>query len=80
MGCLPLLITMKSPNAFLQRDCIDKYSSVARNFNRLLQHELQANQLHLNGSGSDAKIYYVDIYGPIADMIQAREKFGLLKK
>lgn len=76
MGCLPLLITMKSPNAFLQRDCIDKYSSVARNFNRLLQHELQAIQLHLNGSSSDAKIYYVDIYGPIADMIQAHEKFG----
>ncbi|XP_027339337.1 GDSL esterase/lipase At5g45960-like [Abrus precatorius] len=75
LGCLPLMITLKSPNAFLQRDCIDKYSSVARDFNLLLQHELQSMQLQLNMSNPDAKIYYVDIYGPIADMIQAHKKF-----
>ncbi|CAJ1961830.1 unnamed protein product [Sphenostylis stenocarpa] len=76
MGCLPLMITMNSPNALFQRDCIDKYSSIARDYNLLLQHELHAMQLHLNFSTSDAKIYYVDIYKPIADMIQSRKRFG----
>ncbi|KAL9321155.1 hypothetical protein ACSQ67_012994 [Phaseolus vulgaris] len=76
MGCLPLMITMNSPNALFQRHCIDEYSSVARDYNLLLQHELQKMQLHLNFSASKAKIYYVDIYKPIADMIQSRKIFG----
>ncbi|KAK7302880.1 hypothetical protein RJT34_13777 [Clitoria ternatea] len=76
MGCLPLMITLNSPNVFLQRGCIDKYSSPARDFNLLLQHELQKMQLQLNVSTPDAKLYYVDIYGPIADMIQAHTKYG----
>ncbi|XP_020230947.1 GDSL esterase/lipase At5g45960 isoform X2 [Cajanus cajan] len=76
MGCLPLMITMNSPDALFQRHCIDKYSSIARDFNLLLQNELHQMQLQLNMSNSDAKIYYVDIYQPIADMIQAHEKFG----
>ncbi|TKY71786.1 GDSL esterase/lipase [Spatholobus suberectus] len=76
MGCLPLMITLNSPNAFFQRHCIDKFSCVARDFNLLLQHELHAMQLQLNMSSSDVKIYYVDIYGPIADMIQARKRYG----
>ncbi|KAL5151123.1 GDSL esterase/lipase [Glycine soja] len=76
MGCLPFMITLNSPNAFFQRDCIDKYSSIARDYNLLLQHELHAMQLQLNMSTPDAKIYYVDIYKPIADMIQMRKRFG----
>ncbi|KAL2341817.1 hypothetical protein Fmac_009757 [Flemingia macrophylla] len=76
MGCLPIMITLNSPNALFQRHCIDKYSSVARDFNLLLQHELHQMQSKLNMSNSDAKIYYVDIYRPIADMIQAHKRFG----
>ncbi|KAK7306593.1 hypothetical protein VNO77_44542 [Canavalia gladiata] len=77
MGCLPIMITLNSPNAFLQRDCIDKYSSIARDFNLLLQHELHTMQLQLiNMSISDAKIFYVNIYEPIANMIQDRKRFG----
>ncbi|KAG4955983.1 hypothetical protein JHK85_042363 [Glycine max] len=76
MGCLPLMITLNSPNAFFQRGCIDKYSSIARDYNLLLQHELHGMQLQLNMSTPDAKIYYVDTYKPIADMIQARKRFG----
>ncbi|RDY01683.1 GDSL esterase/lipase, partial [Mucuna pruriens] len=76
MGCLPFMITLNSRNAIFQRDCIDKYSSTARDFNILLQRELYAMQLQLNMSTSYAKIYYVDIYGPIADMIQGPQRFG----
>jgi len=76
MGCLPLMITMNSPNALFQRDCIDEYSSVARDYNLLLQRQLHKMQLHLNFSASKPKIYYVDIYKPIADMIQSRKRFG----
>ncbi|XP_027931205.1 GDSL esterase/lipase At5g45960-like [Vigna unguiculata] len=76
MGCLPLMITMNSPNALFQRHCIDKYSSIARDYNLLLQHQLHKMQLHLNSSASNVKIYYVDIYKPIADMIQSRKRFG----
>ncbi|XP_061341599.1 GDSL esterase/lipase At5g45960-like [Gastrolobium bilobum] len=76
MGCLPVMITVNSPNAFLKRDCIDKYSSIARDFNQLLQHELQVVQLELNLSNPGAKIYYIDIYGPLADMIQAHKRYG----
>lgn len=76
MGCLPMMITMHSPNAFLQRDCIEKYSSIGRDFNQLLQHELHLMQLQLNLSSPDAKIYYIDIYGPIANMIQAHQRYG----
>lgn len=78
MGCLPVMITLNSPNAFSQRDCLDTYSSVARDFNLLLQHEVHAMQLQFNLSNNPyVKIYYVDIYGPIADMIQAHKRFGL---
>lgn len=77
MGCLPLMITMNSRNAFPHRDCIDEYSSSARDYNLLLQHELHAMQLQLNLSYPAAKIYYIDIYGPIAHMIQAPKRFGL---
>lgn len=73
MGCLPLMITLNSP---LKRDCLDNYSSVARDYNLLLQQQVDLMQSQLNSSNSDAKIYYIDIYGPIADMIQAHQKFG----
>ncbi|KAK7412415.1 hypothetical protein VNO78_03874 [Psophocarpus tetragonolobus] len=76
MGCLPFMITLNSPNSFFQRDCIDKYSSISRDYNLLLQRELHTMQMQLNMSSSDAKIYYIDIYGPIADMIHARKRFG----
>ncbi|XP_057737574.1 GDSL esterase/lipase At5g45960 [Arachis stenosperma] len=79
MGCLPLMITLNSPNDILHRHCIDHYSSIARDYNHLLQQELHLFQFHLNNnniSTSPTKIYYVDIYGPLAQMIQAPQKFG----
>jgi phospholipase/lecithinase/hemolysin len=77
IGCLPVMITLNSPNAFLQRDCIQQFSSTSRDYNLLLQRELQAMQLQLKSSYSNAKIYYIDIYGPLANMIQSHQKYGL---
>lgn len=77
MGCLPVMITLNLPNAFPQRECIAKYSSIARDYNLLLQNELNLMQLQLNVYDPGAKIYYIDIYGPLADMIQAPKRFGL---
>lgn len=75
MGCLPMMITFNSGNAILDRNCVDKYSAVARDHNLVLQHELfsmQQNFSKLEGS----KISYIDIYGPLANMTQAHESLG----
>jgi phospholipase/lecithinase/hemolysin len=74
MGCLPFMITTNSP--FDQRDCIEQFSSAARDYNLLLQHELKSMQLQLKSSNSNAKIYYIDIYGPLDNMIQNHQKYG----
>ncbi|KAK4259702.1 hypothetical protein QN277_006009 [Acacia crassicarpa] len=72
VGCLPVMITLNSFD--VERSCIDEYSSVARDYNKMLQHELQLMQQRF--SNSAANFYYVDIYGPLADMIQAPHKYG----
>lgn len=74
MGCLPIMITLNSDNSFQERGCMDKYSSIAREYNQMLQHEVQLMQLSLSNHG--VKIYYIDIYRPLADMIQEHEKYG----
>ncbi|KAH7858825.1 hypothetical protein Vadar_028428 [Vaccinium darrowii] len=68
IGCLPAVITLNS-DAFHGRDCIESLSSVARDYNRLLQNHLKATQ------SSGPQIFYADIYTPLADIIQ-RRKFG----
>ena len=72
MGCLPVMITLNRFDGV--RGCLDKYSSVARDYNQMLQHELQLMQHRF--SNPAANFYYVDIYGPLADMIQAPQKYG----
>lgn len=74
MGCLPAVITLNSDDPLAQRDCVESYSSVARTFNQILQKELQSMQSKLAESG--AKFYYVDSYGPLADMIAGFHKYG----
>ncbi|CAI9783704.1 unnamed protein product [Fraxinus pennsylvanica] len=66
LGCLPVVITMYSDNAFYKRECIDNFSSIARDYNLKLQTQLNAMQLKLANSGS--RIAYLDIYGPLEDM------------
>ncbi|KAF7840305.1 GDSL esterase/lipase [Senna tora] len=76
MGCLPIMITLNSNNALLQRGCMDKYSSVGRDYNLMLQHELHFMQLTFSNFTINPKIFYIDIYGPLDNMIQAHETFG----
>ncbi|XP_028767296.1 GDSL esterase/lipase At5g45960-like [Neltuma alba] len=72
MGCLPIMMTLNSFGG--ERSCIDKYSLIARDYNQILQRELRLMQQRFSNSG--AHFYYVDIYGPLADMIQAPHKYG----
>ncbi|KAK2382720.1 GDSL esterase/lipase [Trifolium repens] len=77
MGCLPIMITFHSNDAFFQRSCVDKYSAVARAHNMILQHELFLMQLNFsNPRDHGAKISYIDIYGPLANMIQGHGLLG----
>lgn len=73
MGCLPIMITANSDNAFVDRNCVDKYSAVARDYNLILQHELFLIQRNFSNPDG-AKISYIDIYGPLANMIQGRHE------
>ncbi|XP_027347794.1 GDSL esterase/lipase At5g45960 [Abrus precatorius] len=75
MGCLPIMITFNSKNVVLGRGCVDKYSAVARDHNLMLQHELFLMQLNVS-KPAGAKLSYIDIYEPLANMIQGRENLG----
>uniref|UniRef100_A0A5B6YG02 GDSL esterase/lipase n=1 Tax=Davidia involucrata TaxID=16924 RepID=A0A5B6YG02_DAVIN len=71
MGCLPFVITLKSDNAILHRDCVDFYSSVARVYNVKFENMLNAMQFSLANLG--ARIVYMDGYGPLSDMTQGHK-------
>ncbi|KAF7811426.1 GDSL esterase/lipase [Senna tora] len=76
IGCLPVVITLYSDERFGKRGCIDKYSSIARDYNQMLQNELNLMQLQLNSSNPSSKVYYIDIYQPLSDMVQDPQKYG----
>ncbi|CAA0817841.1 GDSL esterase/lipase [Striga hermonthica] len=66
MGCLPIVITLFSEDPIANRECITKFSSIARDYNSMLQNELNDMQKKLQPSGS--RIAYVDIFGPLEEM------------
>lgn len=68
MGCLPIVITLNSENAILERGCIEKYSRVGMEYNQMLQNEVNSMRGRLAHLG--AKIDYIDIFTPLVDMIQ----------
>ncbi|XP_019255145.1 PREDICTED: GDSL esterase/lipase At5g45960-like [Nicotiana attenuata] len=70
-GCLPLIITINSGSALQPRQCVESYSAVAREYNSLLQHLLKTMQIH------NTKLFYLDTYNPLNDMIQDPTKYGL---
>ncbi|XP_022140097.1 GDSL esterase/lipase At5g45960-like [Momordica charantia] len=78
MGCLPVVITLYSSNAILDRGCLDRYSAVARDFNALLQSELLSLQNRLSQK-SPTFIGYIDTYGRIIEMIHGVGKYGFDK-
>lgn len=73
MGCLPVVITLKS-NSISQRGCIESLSSVARDYNQLLQTRLFGLELMLQDCVT--KIVYVDAYSPMADMAHGTGNFN----
>ncbi|PKI44375.1 hypothetical protein CRG98_035234 [Punica granatum] len=74
MGCLPIMITLNSDYAFAPRQCIDRFSAVAKSYDALLQSELGTLQGQLAIHGT--RLYYADIYGPLLDMIQGYQRYG----
>lgn len=68
MGCLPIVITMASNNSISRRGCIESLSSVATDYNQLLQVNLKSLELSLQDQHT--KIAYIDVYSPLHDMIQ----------
>ncbi|KAL5715857.1 hypothetical protein ACHQM5_017621 [Ranunculus cassubicifolius] len=75
IGCLPILITLNSYNTFPERQCIDSYNTVAKQYNTMLQNELQI-MIKNNVAKSGFMILYIDIYEPLLRLIQSHEKFG----
>ncbi|XP_047956646.1 GDSL esterase/lipase At5g45960-like [Salvia hispanica] len=67
MGCLPLVITLFTNHPILDRGCNEKFSSVARDYNKILRKELDALQVRVRSSG--ARIAYLDAYTPLEEMI-----------
>ncbi|XP_055803557.1 GDSL esterase/lipase At5g45960-like [Solanum dulcamara] len=71
LGCLPVVITLNLASSPLQpRQCIDSYSDVGKEYNRLLQNML--NNMNIYGT----QLVYADIYNPLYDMVQNPNKHG----
>ncbi|KAG5516982.1 hypothetical protein RHGRI_037654 [Rhododendron griersonianum] len=68
MGCLPIVITVNSDNAILNRGCVDFFSLVARQYNLMLQTKLNTMQFNVSAD-SGVRIVYTDVYEPLSDMI-----------
>ncbi|KAK1368749.1 putative SGNH hydrolase-type esterase superfamily protein [Heracleum sosnowskyi] len=73
-GCLPIAITLYS-NHILDhnRECITTMSSVAQDFNQIVTQRVKEMQR------IDSKIYHVDIYKTLMDIIRDPKKSGFNK-
>ncbi|KAF3541885.1 hypothetical protein F2Q69_00023845 [Brassica cretica] len=74
IGCLPIVITVFSGEPLTNRRCIDRFSTVAINYNFYLQKELDLMQKSLAHLGS--KIFYLDVYNPVYEIILDHRRFG----
>ncbi|KAF8026069.1 hypothetical protein BT93_F2783 [Corymbia citriodora subsp. variegata] len=74
IGCLPVVIDLNSGNPFQNRSCIEKFSSVAWNYNKMLQKELGKMEKSTKSVG--VVINYIDIYNPLTQIIKAPTSFG----
>ncbi|PIA31309.1 hypothetical protein AQUCO_05100087v1 [Aquilegia coerulea] len=75
MGCLPVMVTLKSENAIFQRGCVDYYTTVAKEYNDKLQTELQT-VMKINAAKYGAIIVYADIHESLLDIIHNYTNFG----
>ncbi|XP_051125565.1 GDSL esterase/lipase At5g45960-like [Andrographis paniculata] len=71
MGCLPAVITLNSGNSLAHRSCVESLSALSRDYNRLLQAKLTAMQ-----QSHGARVFYIDIYKPLDEMIRNPQQFG----
>lgn len=69
MGCLPIMITLNG-GLISDRKCIEKFSSVARDYNLILKDIVKSMQQ------PKLKIVYGDIYEPLDDMIRNPQNYG----
>jgi len=73
IGCLPVVITLKSNSG----GCIDSLSAVVRDYNKLLQEDIQALH-HSLANNKTSKIVYIDVYTPLTDILQDHpSKYGM---
>ncbi|KAL6987752.1 hypothetical protein U1Q18_013500 [Sarracenia purpurea var. burkii] len=80
LGCIPVGITLLPRNSKTtspRRNCLDYVNKVARDFNLLLQNEL--NAMHSNLSKLGTQITYIDFEQPLLDVIQNPDTYGLHK-
>ncbi|GAB2298621.1 hypothetical protein Dimus_032691 [Dionaea muscipula] len=76
IGCMPIVITLYTKNLNEHRGCLDSLSSVAREFNHLLQLEINATSHKLATADHRTKLVYADIYDQLESMIRNPTKFG----
>ncbi|KAJ8430658.1 hypothetical protein Cgig2_000251 [Carnegiea gigantea] len=70
-GCLPLVMTFHL-SLIEPRSCVDSLSSIAKDFNQMLQEELRLIQQSKPG----VTVAYADIYEPLLDQIKNPHKYG----
>ncbi|XP_076917082.1 GDSL esterase/lipase At5g45960-like [Bidens hawaiensis] len=70
IGCLPAIITLNSKDPISSRQCIQRFNSVSRDYNNLLENNLKSLQT------IDSRIVYADIYSPIINMVQGKLQAG----
>ncbi|CAN0853230.1 GDSL esterase/lipase At5g45960 [Linum grandiflorum] len=74
MGCLPVVITLYSTDPIFDRKCLDQYTQVAIDYNRMVQTELDRMKPRLDKQG--VKIYISDVYNAVNDMIHRPQANG----
>ncbi|KAK9051675.1 hypothetical protein SSX86_028303 [Deinandra increscens subsp. villosa] len=72
MGCLPIVITLFSDNALLNRGCIDFFSSVGRTYNSMLQTRLSLMQFEL-ANQQGGRITYLDSYSTLSEAVESHK-------
>ncbi|KAF6155944.1 hypothetical protein GIB67_039275 [Kingdonia uniflora] len=75
LGCLPLIITIRLKDTFLQRECVENDLKLSKEYNQKLKNELSIIQKETKGEGG--KVVYGDLYNPMIDMVKNPTKHGI---
>ncbi|XP_054796783.1 GDSL esterase/lipase EXL3-like [Prosopis cineraria] len=69
IGCVPSQRTLAGGEV---RECAEKHNEAARLFNSKLSKKLDS----LNRDSPNSRIVYIDVYGPLRDIIQNYKRYG----